>query len=219
MKKLKNILVVEKTSKLKYLFSRYGDITTKESVEFKMLGESMDQHKINCDKFIDMLTKTKPKDVKVDVVEDNFLDNKSISTMIEKDYDLIFSLGGDGTFLRTAQFIDDNETILIGVNTDPLNSRGFYCSMDTGFSVPSNLEKIFKQRIKLINLNKIQVQSKMSKYYFLNDLYFGERFMGRISKYRLQVDDGREETLKSSGIIFSTCKFFSLNRFRILWMD
>jgi len=33
-------------------------------------------------------------------------------------------LGGDGTFLATAQYIKSNEIPLIGVNTDPTKSQG-----------------------------------------------------------------------------------------------
>jgi NAD kinase len=205
MKSIKNILVIAKTSKLKYLYGKYGDVTTQNCQEFKMLGESMELHKINVDKFIDQLMIIKPSHVKVEVVEDNFLENKCISSMIEKHHNLIFSLGGDGTFLRTSQFVDDNETILIGVNTDPINSRGFYCSMNTGLSLSTSMKKLFKDECKIKKLNKITVKTKNNSYHFINDCYFGEKFMGRISKYALQIDQGTEEIIKSSGIILSTC--------------
>eukprot|EP00929_Paragymnodinium_shiwhaense_P068753 TRINITY_DN34644_c0_g1_i1.p1 TRINITY_DN34644_c0_g1~~TRINITY_DN34644_c0_g1_i1.p1 ORF type:complete len:252 (-),score=30.69 TRINITY_DN34644_c0_g1_i1:30-785(-) len=45
------------------------------------------------------------------------------------DADLVFSAGGDGTFLRTASFIQDIESppILCGINSDPSRSEGYLC--------------------------------------------------------------------------------------------
>jgi len=43
--------------------------------------------------------------------------------------DFVFSMGGDGTFLRTASFIQDTSGVplVCGINTDPLRSEGFLC--------------------------------------------------------------------------------------------
>lgn len=36
-----------------------------------------------------------------------------------EDKDIIMSLGGDGTFLKTASYIKNSQKPILGVNTDP----------------------------------------------------------------------------------------------------
>lgn len=43
--------------------------------------------------------------------------------------DLVCSLGGDGTFLKTASMIKSNRLPIVGVNTDPARSVGHLTSI------------------------------------------------------------------------------------------
>jgi NAD kinase len=201
----KNVLVIQKTSKLKYLLNKYGT-DLKNSLEYEKLFEVMNIHNNNCNSFIEKLNTFKFSTV--DVVSDSFLDNDRLSTYLKaKKYDIIFSLGGDGTFLRTAQYIDNNEQLLVGVNTDGAHSFGFYCSTTiNNKSEDKFLDSLVNNKLSYKYLNKLEVQAHDKTYSFINDLYFGEKFLGRISKYKLEVDNKRSEIIKSSGIIFSTCK-------------
>jgi NAD kinase len=45
----------------------------------------------------------------------------------------VFSLGGDGTFLKTASLVLDNKLPVLGVNTDPTRSVGHLCSKKIPF--------------------------------------------------------------------------------------
>jgi len=59
--------------------------------------------------------------------------------------DMIFSLGGDGTFLKTASMIKDNTLPVLGVNTDPTRSVGHLCSRKVSFNDrDSDIETMFK---------------------------------------------------------------------------
>ena len=59
--------------------------------------------------------------------------------------DLIFSLGGDGTFLKTASMIHDNTMPVLGVNTDPTRSVGHLCNRKVSFNDRnSDIETMFK---------------------------------------------------------------------------
>jgi NAD+ kinase len=52
--------------------------------------------------------------------------------LTEKDFhnvDLVMSLGGDGTFLKTASMINSNKLAIFGVNTDPSRSVGHLTSI------------------------------------------------------------------------------------------
>lgn len=218
MKIFKNILVVQKTSKLQYLIAKYGNDSVKKSDEYSLLKESMDNHIQNCEFFIKKLSSKTNNHLNIDIITDHFeLNDEIYKNFQNKDYDLVFSLGGDGTFLRSAQFLNENLT-LVGVNTDSNRSKGFYCSfnLDDRKSCKSNeenldviIENIINQRYSIKSLNKLEVHTSLKKYYFINDLYFGEKFLGRISKYKLNVKSDEEKEkeyiVKSSGIIFSTC--------------
>jgi NAD+ kinase len=62
-----------------------------------------------------------------------------------EDRDVIFSLGGDGTFLKTASMISDNTLPVLGVNTDPTRSVGHLCSRKVSFhDRNSDIDNLFK---------------------------------------------------------------------------
>ena len=217
MKNLKNILIIQKTSKLSYLIDKYGFDCVRRSPEYEVLKNSMEMHSRNCEKFSNYLNKYKESYQVLDIINDNFLDNKIIQNEIQnkRQHDIIFTLGGDGTFLRAAHYIQNKETLLIGVNTDSKYSKGFYCPIHAehfldNYENEKNktfLTKLIKKEFEEKYLNQIQVElDNNNKYNFINDLYIGEKFMWRISKYNLMVDDKNSQILKSSGIIFSTCK-------------
>lgn len=48
--------------------------------------------------------------------------------LADPEIDLILSLGGDGTFLKTASMINNRHTPILGVNTDPQRSVGCLCN-------------------------------------------------------------------------------------------
>jgi NAD kinase len=49
------------------------------------------------------------------------------------DQNLIMSLGGDGTFLKTASMVQTSRVPVLGVNTDPTRSVGHLCSRKIPF--------------------------------------------------------------------------------------
>ncbi len=59
--------------------------------------------------------------------------------------DLVVSLGGDGTFLKTASLINSNTLPIFGVNTDPTRSVGHLTS------IPIPMDNRDKQIQKLLN--------------------------------------------------------------------
>lgn len=74
------------------------------------------------------------------------------------------SLGGDGTFLKTASMIKTNRLPIFGVNTDPSRSVGHLTSIPIPFETrkkditrlvdfieSENLRYLYKSRIKLEN--------------------------------------------------------------------
>ena len=64
--------------------------------------------------------------------------------------------------------------------------------------------------MKTYNKLEAYLENGDKSFYFLNDVYFGESNIGRVSKCDMVIDDKNQQTIKSTGIIFSTCKFTNL---------
>jgi NAD kinase len=246
------------------LTQKYGE-AVKSSSEYNLLKDSMKVHYKNCDNFIKQLEKSLEKEQKFDVFFDDFEKYSHFEEFAEakrNNYDLIFSLGGDGTFLRSLNFNNSNDQLVIGLNTDGMNSRGFYCNLNSmDEKIEEKIQLVFQNKFNHKFLNKLKVQiisenadyfinsnlqnnnnknkendnnnnenneirefdslymddkrnvvsNKVRSYSFINDLYYGEKFMGRISKCDLELEnDNKSHTFKSSGLIVSTCNFFFL---------
>lgn len=121
-------------------------------------------------------------------------------------------LGGDGTFLKTSYILNEIDALLVGVNTDSDFSHGYYCSLNK-LNIKENLEanvlKLLNQEYqeRLLDRHMVVRENKM-KYYFLNDLFFGEKHLGNVTKFRITSDKTENRLIKSSGIICSTCKIY-----------
>jgi len=48
--------------------------------------------------------------------------------LADPEIELVLSLGGDGTFLKTASMIKNRQMPILGVNTDPKRSVGCLCN-------------------------------------------------------------------------------------------
>ncbi len=118
-------------------------------------------------------------------------------------YALVISVGGDGTFLRVSHFIED-ETPLLGINSDPLRSEAAFCAASRrGLSqmlhraLAGALEKQVLYRLHL-SLNGRRLRPLA-----LNDVLIGPSDPATMSRYRLAVG-GASEAQKSSGLWIAT---------------
>ncbi|MEC7069095.1 MAG: NAD(+)/NADH kinase, partial [Bacteroidota bacterium] len=68
------------------------------------------------------------------------------SATLDSDHDYLFSIGGDGTLLRSILFVKDNEIPILGINTGRL---GFLTSLQKE-SLNEALKKFFDKKFKLI---------------------------------------------------------------------
>ena len=58
---------------------------------------------------------------------------------------MVISLGGDGTFLKTASMIKNSNIPILGVNTDPARSVGCLCNRKIWFNErDKNIAMMFK---------------------------------------------------------------------------
>jgi NAD+ kinase len=117
-------------------------------------------------------------------------------------YDLVISLGGDGTFFATARYVRD--VPILGINSDPSNSLGLWTCADRA-SYPRTLELALSGRLPRVRLYRLQisVNGKTLREQAFNDVLFAHRNPAGMTRYRLSVD-GRTEDQKSSGLWIST---------------
>lgn len=82
------------------------------------------------------------RDIAADVIEEMKKSGRDVK--VQRDYmlteadfekvDLVCSLGGDGTFLKTASMIKSNRLPIVGVNTDPARSIGHLTSIPVPYA-------------------------------------------------------------------------------------
>jgi NAD+ kinase len=117
-------------------------------------------------------------------------------------YDLLLSVGGDGTFLEVARYTTDIP--VLGVNSDPLRSTALFCAADRT-NVRQRLEALLAGSLHEVRLARLQVSINGSQlpHYALNDLLVAHDSPAAVTSYTLQLGD-ISESQKSSGIWIAT---------------
>ena len=116
--------------------------------------------------------------------------------------DLIIAIGGDGTFLRAAHFVDNE--VLFGVNADVNNKEGFFMEGNKK-NFESKVKKIINNEIiikKLIRL-ECSINNRKIPALALNEFYIGPKKAYHSAKYIIQFG-GIRERHKSSGVLVTT---------------
>lgn len=118
------------------------------------------------------------------------------------DFDLIITVGGDGTFLEGARYINDQ--MMLGVNSDPNWSVGRLCLAN-----PENFENfiddILNNRSKIIPLNRVSVnfQTTGTFVHSINDILIAHTNPASLSRYKICINSICEEQ-RNSGMWIST---------------
>ncbi len=123
-------------------------------------------------------------------------------TFDESAYDLVVSVGGDGTFLDAARNI--RKKPLFGINSDSDHSVGRFCAADqTDFE--QAFQAFFSGRFRRVKINRMRVQvgAKTVADPVLNDVLICHASPGAMSHYVLELR-GRRERQRSSGVWIST---------------
>lgn len=120
-------------------------------------------------------------------------------------YDLIITVGGDGTILEAARALSSRQKIL-GVNSDPNWSVGQFCCCHAG-NFEAVLSAFLDGRTKICRLYKLKLHLKDGKrskaIECLNDVLICHANPGAMSRYELAIGKTAEDQ-RSSGIWFST---------------
>jgi len=113
--------------------------------------------------------------------------------------DLVVTVGGDGTLLDASHLIGDN-CPLLGINSAPGNSVGFFCGATKG-KVKATLERALAGELPRSELARMRVElnGKAIHTRVLNEALFCQASPAATSRYILKVPPG-EEDQRSSGI-------------------
>jgi len=117
-------------------------------------------------------------------------------------YDLVVTVGGDGTFLEAARNVLRQP--VVGINSDPQWSVGRYCIADS-HNLHSVLSAVLCGTFCIKQLNRLHVRTKRqpSAVNCLNDILICHKTPAAMSRYRLNIGRINEEQ-RSSGIWIST---------------
>lgn len=117
-------------------------------------------------------------------------------------YDLIVTLGGDGTLLRASQHVV--ATPMLGINVDPQAKEGYLLQCGVG-NYLQYLQRIVKKMYRVRSLARLAcfVNAKKISSLALNEFYVGHSSSHQLSHYLLHIGSWREQQ-KSSGILVST---------------
>lgn len=118
------------------------------------------------------------------------------------DIDLIITLGGDGTFLRTAHYIDNQ--LILPINSDPEQSVGALCSA-TIDQFTQKMDEVLKGNYKIKKLPSIviKINGHTLPVHAVNDVLFTNNSPAATSRYFIKMGRTIEEH-KSSGVWIST---------------
>ncbi len=196
--KPENILVVYKKSTLEL----YGNSVDKKTREYvRGNPEVRESHDAQVRTLETVLTELQSLGIKHEAVYRGDLAEVS-------DRDLVVVVGGDGTLLDLAHYINTGVPVL-GVNSDPQNSVGIfnYCTAENFKKTVIGLDKaprtVFQRLEAYLNNNKVPD-------YALNDIHIAHLDPNAMMRYKVKVDgkklvdhQGRED-LRSSGFLIST---------------
>jgi NAD+ kinase len=113
------------------------------------------------------------------------------------EFDLVVTVGGDGTLLRASHNLGD--TPVLGVNSAPNSSVGFFCGTRRGEVLPA-IQAALAGDLASTELNRMQVtvDDEVVHARVLNDALFCHQSPAATSRYIISYD-GIVEEQKSSG--------------------
>lgn len=133
----------------------------------------------------------------------DFINRNKIKKSHFRNRNMIISIGGDGTFLKTAHFIDD-KTPAFGVNADPSKKEGFFTSSNRKNFEKKIITILSGKNFRVIKLTRLESKIGNRKLETsLNEIYIGHSKPYSTVMYDLKIG-GRVECQKSSGVLIGT---------------
>ncbi|MDA3792554.1 MAG: NAD(+)/NADH kinase [Elusimicrobia bacterium] len=126
--------------------------------------------------------------------------NAALTDMeVSRDTEIIISIGGDGTVLKSARSAHKYDIPLAAVNTGTLGFLGLNISNPERFA-----DKILEGRYNCKELTMLEISLGGEKIYALNDVVVKNGQTARVINLALSVDGENVFNIKGDGIIVST---------------
>lgn len=125
---------------------------------------------------------------------------------LDKSYDLLFSLGGDGTILRAITFVKDLDIPIVGINTGRL---GFLATIQDD-DIQKALESIFKNEYTISERSLLTIETSPINKAFeelnfaLNEITVSRKNTTSMITIKTYLDDEYLTSYWADGLIIST---------------
>ncbi|XP_026807151.1 NAD kinase 2, mitochondrial [Rhopalosiphum maidis] len=163
-------------------------------------------------------------------VESKIINLKDINTAAVSWADVLIAIGGDGTFLVMSSYVQNNQTPVVGINSNPSSSLGYLCLPEIcSRNIQNTFDTLEKQKFFFIDRRRIRVSMKNTKKKMeppinmyqdfvkirpdshsshdmlaLNEVFIGDKMPGRTSEMECKFDGNNPIKIKSSGLCIST---------------
>lgn len=169
----------------------------------KVLGESrasLEQHAMKHKNALDIVRKVlKKRGIRADVVW-----RAGLPKIIRRadTYDLVITIGGDGTLLRSSHFIKN--ALALGLNSNPSHSVGMLCGANP-YNFEEIIENVCSGKLKPLEIHRAgaTISGRPVCPPALNDILFAHRVPAATSRYVIKYR-GKKEEQKSSGVWLAT---------------
>ena len=134
----------------------------------------------------------------------SLVDKNKVLKDIPKDFDLVFSLGGDGTFLETILMVGDKEIPTLGINMGRL---GFLASIAKDY-IKESLYLLFKNQYKIEKRSLIKMESDLDlfngKSFALNECAILRKDLSSMIRVKSYINDQYLNTYWADGLMVAT---------------
>jgi NAD+ kinase len=189
---VERVLVVSKKSAYdlyvrQHKMRRVQELLRKKDPSVERLVRADKHHRETLDEVRDALKSLK--------IKARFRDRSQLGAI--DDFDLVLTVGGDGTLLSVSHELAD--TPILGINSAPLDSVGFLAGAQKG-NVLERLTAIVERRTPIQRLTRMRVSVDGREVHrrVLNEVLFAHKSPAMTSRYFLTLGDVCEEH-KSSG--------------------
>ncbi len=131
-----------------------------------------------------------------------FVERGRLTRAMAATADLVISLGGDNHFQFVSHFL--KETLVLGINSDPLTSEGSITTCTVG-ELGRNLKRLAADAFHIEEWVRIQValNGKPLQTLAVSDVFLGEMLRTQMSRHQL-IFAGKREEQKCSGLVVAT---------------
>jgi NAD+ kinase len=159
----------------------------------------------------EVVEKVTAKSIKVQLPDFKNIESSSLSKYIvdkEKflnDADMALSIGGDGTFLRTAKLFIDRNIPILGINYGRLGFLTEFSKSEFFHWLPEILKgNLSTNKRSVMAASHIRDNVDTSKSYFINDGVLSKGSFSRAIKLELELNDELISSYYGDGLIVST---------------